>query len=48
MSFRTRRWPTPEESVAATKLDAVGMIVLAIGVSVSGVMLGLLARVLAG
>ncbi len=34
--------------MAATKLDAVGMIVLAIGVSVSGVMLGLLARVLAG
>jgi hypothetical protein len=48
MATRIRRWRTPEECVAALRLDAMGLIVLTIALSVSGLILGLMLRVISG
>ena len=48
MAIRTRRWPTPEECVASLRLDAAGLVVLGVAVSISGVMIALLVRVVSG
>ncbi len=48
MQSRQHRWRTPEECFAALKLDTMGVIVLTVALSVSGVILGMLARVMAG
>jgi hypothetical protein len=48
MAARTRRWPTPEECVAALKLDLAGVVVLGVAVSISGVIIALLVRVVSG
>jgi len=48
MALRVRRRPTPEECIAALKLDAAGLVVLSVAVSVSAVMIGLLVRVVSG
>ena len=48
MALRIRRRPTPEECVAALKLDRAGVVVLGIAVSISGVIIGLLVRAISG
>lgn len=48
MAIRTRRWPTPEECVASLKLDTAGLVLLAVALSISGVIIGLLVRVVSG
>jgi preprotein translocase subunit Sss1 len=48
MATRPRRWPTPEECIATLKLDAIGFSVLCVAIGVSGLMIGLLVRVMAG
>jgi hypothetical protein len=48
MALRARRWPTPEECVASLKLDPLGLVVLCVALGVSGLMLGLLVRVISG
>ena len=48
MASGIRRWRTPEECVALFKLDRMGWAVLTIAVGVSGVILGLMLRVVSG
>ena len=48
MATRVRRWPTPEECIAALKLDAAGVVVLCVTLSISAVIIGLLVRVISG
>jgi hypothetical protein len=48
MSSRARRWRSPEECVALFKLDAMGWTTLAIATGVSGVIIGLMLRVVSG
>jgi hypothetical protein len=48
MAIRVRGRPTPEECIAALKLDTMGVVVLSVALSISGVILGLLARVISG
>ena len=48
MASGTRRWRTPEECVALIKLDGMGWAILTIALSVSGVILGLMLRVVSG
>lgn len=48
MATRVRRRPTPEECVASLKLDATGLVVLCVALSISAVIIGLLVRVVSG
>ena len=48
MAIRVRRRPTPEECIAALKLDTAGLVVLGVALSISGVIIGLLVRVVSG
>ena len=49
MALRPRwSWPTPENYVAGLKLDAIGFATLCIALGVSGVILGLMLRVISG